>query len=382
MSNTDSAAEEPEKTGPAILLAAGGTGGHLFPAEALARELDKRGLVVELATDSRGMDYADTFPADAVHEITAGTVTGGSFGDKLQGGLALLRGVWECRGLLKQVRPRAVVGFGGYPSVPPVLAASLLRIPTVIHEQNAVMGRANRFLAGRAHAVATGFDIDDDHDYVGNPVRDAVLRFKDVEMPPALKGGRLRLLIFGGSQGARIMGEVMPPAIEKIPFESRKRLFICQQAREEDLLKVRAEYARMGVDFEVQPFFKDLPKRMAESHLVIARSGASTVAELAVMGRPSILVPLPGALDQDQAANARVLAEAGAAVIIPQKEFTPARMTEELMKRLADPEPLMAEGKAAKELGTPDAAAELADLVLEVAGLKSYMRSTEGSANT
>jgi UDP-N-acetylglucosamine--N-acetylmuramyl-(pentapeptide) pyrophosphoryl-undecaprenol N-acetylglucosamine transferase len=209
-----------------------------------------------------------------------------------------------------------------------------------------------------------------------------VLRFKDVEMPPALKGGRLRLLIFGGSQGARIMGEVMPPAIEKIPFESRKRLFICQQAREEDLLKVRAEYARMGVDFEVQPFFKDLPKRMAESHLVIARSGASTVAELAVMGRPSILVPLPGALDQDQAANARVLAEAGAAVIIPQKEFTPARMTEELMKRLADPEPLMAEGKAAKELGTPDAAAELADLVLEVAGLKSYMRSTEGSANT
>lgn len=356
--------------GPTVLLAAGGTGGHLFPAEALARELGRRGCSVELATDARGMDYADTFPADAVHEISSGTVTGRSVGEKLSGGLALLRGVWECRRLLKEVRPRAVVGFGGYPSVPPLFAATLVRVPSIIHEQNAVMGRANRFLSGRVSAVATGFDIDDDYDHVGNPVRDSVLAAARMEMPPALKGGKLRLCIFGGSQGAKIFSDVMPLAMERVPAELRKRLHIVQQAREEDLLKVKSDYAKMGLDNEVNNFFKDLPKRIAESHLIISRSGASTVAELAVIGRPSILVPLPGSLDQDQAANADILAEGGAARIVRQKDFTPEAIAKEIIARLADPEPLMEQAKAAKALGVPDAAGKLADLVFEVAKIK------------
>jgi UDP-N-acetylglucosamine--N-acetylmuramyl-(pentapeptide) pyrophosphoryl-undecaprenol N-acetylglucosamine transferase len=366
--------DEAPRQGPTILLAAGGTGGHLFPAEALARELDRRGYRVELVSDQRVSGYAKTFPAAAVHEITSGTVTGGSVGGKLRGLLNLAQGVWECRSLLKEVRPRAVVGFGGYPTVPPLLAASLMKIPTVIHEANAVIGRANRFLSGRVDAVATGFDlsdIDDDYVHVGNPVRDAVTLAARVEMPQALKGGRLRLLVFGGSQGAKVMGDIVPQAVEKVPADLRKRLHVTQQAREEDLLRIKAEYARMGVDNECNPFFRDLPKRMAESHLIISRSGASTIAELQVIGRPAILVPLPGALDQDQAANGEALAEGGAAEVIMQKDFTPQALSARLIEILNDPEPLMDKAKAARAQAIPDAASRLAKLVLDEAGLSS-----------
>ncbi|MGL4634940.1 MAG: undecaprenyldiphospho-muramoylpentapeptide beta-N-acetylglucosaminyltransferase [Beijerinckiaceae bacterium] len=362
--------------GPVILLAAGGTGGHLFPAESLARELVRRGCSVELVSDDRVADFANTFPADAIHEITSGTVTGGGIGAKIKGALALAKGVWECRKLLKHVQPRAVVGFGGYPTVPPVLAATFLKIPTVLHEQNAVMGRANRFLSGRVDRIATGFDLDnDDTVQVGNPVRDTVLNAARVEMPPALKGGRLRLLVFGGSQGARVMGEVVPPAITKLAPELRKRLHITQQVREEDILRVKAEYAQLGVDNECAPFFKDLPMRMAESHLIIGRSGASTVAELAVIGRPSILVPLPGSLDQDQAANAAILANEGAAEIMMQKTFTPDALSKRLTEIMDDPEQLMETARKAKELGISDAASRLADVVLRVAGLKNLIKA-------
>ncbi len=377
---TDDTDDERPK-GPTILLAAGGTGGHLFPAEALARELQNRGCAVELVSDDRVSEFADHFPADAIHEITSGTVTGKSLGDKAKGVLSLAKGLWECRGLIKAVHPRAVVGFGGYPTVPPVLAASLMKIPTIIHEQNAVMGRANRFLSGRVRAIATGFDIadeddddDDDFIHVGNPVREMVLAAARIEMPPALKGGRLRLVVFGGSQGARIMSEIVPYAIEKLPAEMRKRLHVTQQAREDDLLRVKADYAKMGVDNDCAPFFKDLPKRMAESHLVIGRSGASTVSELSVIGRPSILVPLPGSLDQDQAANAAVLADADAAEVIRQKDFTKEFLAERLAAILNDPEPLMAMGARAKALGITDAASRLADVVLKVAGLKNLVK--------
>ena len=362
--------------GPVILLAAGGTGGHLFPAESLARELVRRGCSVELVSDDRVADFADNFPAEAIHEITSGTVTGGGMGDKMKGALALAKGVWECRGLLKALRPKAVVGFGGYPTVPPVLVATMLKIPTIIHEQNAVMGRANKFMAGRVDRIATGFDIDEDDDdfvHVGNPVRETVLQAARMDMPPALKGGRLRLLVFGGSQGARIMGEIVPVAIEALPHEFRKRLHITQQVREEDMLRVKSDYARMGVDNECAPFFKDLPKRIAESHLIIARSGASTVAELSVIGRPSILVPLPGALDQDQAANAAILADAGAAEIMLQKVFTPDRLAKRLTEIMNDPEPLMEIAAKAKSMGITDAASRLADVVLKAAGLKNLV---------
>jgi UDP-N-acetylglucosamine--N-acetylmuramyl-(pentapeptide) pyrophosphoryl-undecaprenol N-acetylglucosamine transferase len=376
-----SAVEEEDKVprGPTILLAAGGTGGHLFPAEALARELVRRGCSVELVSDDRVADFADSFPADAIHEITSGTVTGGGIGDKIKGAMALAKGVWECRGLLKELRPKAVVGFGGYPTVPPVLAAIMLKIPTVIHEQNAVMGRANKFMSGRVDRIATGFDIDDDENgfvHVGNPVRESVLQAARIEMPPALKGGRLRLLVFGGSQGARIMGEIVPVAIEKLPLEFRKRLHITQQAREEDMLRVKSDYARMGVDNECAPFFKDLPKRIAESHLIIGRSGASTVAELSVIGRPSILVPLPGSLDQDQAANAAIFADEGAAEIMMQKVFTPDALAKRLTEILNDPEPLMDIAAKAKAMGISDAASRLADVVLKVAGIKNLVKPT------
>ncbi len=362
--------------GPLIVLAAGGTGGHLFPAESLARELQLRGCAVELISDDRVADFASSFPADAIHEVTSGTVTGKGMLGKLTGAIALARGVWECRGLLKRLQPRAVVGFGGYPTVPPLLAATLLRIPTVLHEQNAVMGRANRFLSGRVNRIATGFNIDQRFVHVGNPVRANVLEAAKIAMPLLHDGDPLRLLVFGGSQGARIMGEIVPPAVEKLSPESRARLHVTQQVREEDMARVQADYARLGVANECAPFFNDLPQRMAASHLIIGRSGASTVAELAVIGRPSILVPLPGALDQDQAANARVLADGGAAEIMLQNTFTPDALAQRLTDIIADPQTLQDIAAKAKQMGISYAASHLADVVLKVAGLENLVKPT------
>ena len=290
-----------------IVLAAGGTGGHLFPAESLARELKARGYRVELISDDRVAPFAATFPADRIHQIVSGTVTGAGLAGKLKGVLSLGRGLLQSRGLINSIKPAVVVGFGGYPSVPPVVAASMQGLPTVLHEQNAVMGRANRFLSTRVSRVASGFPIAH-ATHVGNPVRQAVIDAAALPFATPEPGGPLSLLVFGGSQGARIMGEIVPPAIAKLSPEHRARLRLIQQVRQEDMAAVQAEYARLGVAAECNPFFRDLPARMAQSHLVVARSGASTVAELGVMGRPSILVPLPGALDQDQAANARTLA--------------------------------------------------------------------------
>jgi len=255
-----------------------------------------------------------------------------------------------------------------------VMAAAMLRIPTVIHEQNGVMGRANRFLAGRVAAIATGFPEVKGIPatparvvHTGNPVRPAVLAAARTPFPAALHGGKLRLLVFGGSQGARVMSDIVPAAIERLPTEVLPRLVVAHQAREEDALRVMTAYARSVGHADVQPFFKDLPQRIAESHLVISRSGASTVAELAVIGRPSILVPLPGALDQDQAANARSLAEIGAATVIPQGEFTPERLAAEIMARIADPLRLEQAAAAAKAAGIADAAERLAALVVHTA---------------
>ena len=360
--------------GRCILLAAGGTGGHLFPAAALAAALKNRGAEVELATDDRALKYGGDFPARAIHAFPSATPTGGGALNKVRAAVMLGAGVAAALVKLSRLRPRAVVGFGGYPTAPPVLAASLLRIPIILHEQNAVMGRANRFLSSRASLIACGFPELNGADpaikaktrYTGNPVRPAVLAA--AKMPyPDLAGKRLNLLVTGGSQGARVMADVVPEALALLSADERQWVRLTQQARGEDKARVAAACARMKFPVEVAEFFADLPARIAAAHLVVGRAGASTVSELAVIGRPSVLVPFPHALDQDQAANAAALAAAGGAVVAPQAEFTPERLAAIVREALAAPAKLAASAEAAKTAGVPDAAERLADLVLEVA---------------
>ena len=362
--------------GSVILLAAGGTGGHLFPAEALAHALIARGARVHLATDTRAAAYAGggRFPAEAIHALPAATPSGGGLVTKLKAGLVLARGVLAGRSLAQRLKPSIVVGFGGYPSVPAVMGASLAGLPTIIHEQNAVLGRANRFLSGRATLIATGFAsvkgaeaVSDKLRHVGNPVRPAVMTASATPWRAPEPGGAVRLLVFGGSQGARVMADIVPPAVALMPAIEVTRLDIVQQARPEDEPRVAAAYAAAGAKAELAPFFNDLPQRMAGAHLVIGRSGASTVAELGVIGRGAILVPLPGSLDQDQAANAQSLADVGAAIRILQPDFTPERLAAELTALIHAPARLTAMAEAAKSAGIPDAASRLADLVLATA---------------
>lgn len=360
---------------PLILLAAGGTGGHLFPAEALATVLRGLGLRTALVTDERVGALADRFPAEEVVSVPAATPSGRSLVRAIEAAGTLARGVAASRALIRRLEPAAVVGFGGYPTVPPLVAAWLAGVPRVIHEQNAVLGRANRFLAKRASLVATGFPKvrglpslpQGRVVHTGNPIRPAVIEAAGAHYPAYHAGGTMRLLVFGGSQGARVMSEIVPDAIAKLPSEMQRRLAIVQQARDEDLARVASTYRALGVEAEVAPFFKDLPQRIARAHLVVSRAGASTVAELAVIGRPSILVPLPGALDQDQAANAATLADRGAALMLPQKDFTPDRLAAELERRFSNPELLASAALAAREAGVTDAAERLAAAILRLA---------------
>jgi UDP-N-acetylglucosamine--N-acetylmuramyl-(pentapeptide) pyrophosphoryl-undecaprenol N-acetylglucosamine transferase len=359
-----------------ILVTAGGTGGHLFPAESLSAELARRGHLVELATDERADRYGRAFPARAVNIVASATFRGRDPVSVARTVAALGRGTLQAIGLIRRLRPSVVVGFGGYPTFPPMIAAQLLRVPTLLHEQNAVMGRANRALAFAATRIALSFPstglmsdrLRAKAVHTGNPVRDMVISASRVPYAAADPEGRFDLLVFGGSQGARFFSECVPPAIGLLAPELRARLAIVQQARAEDVDAVRATYAGYGVAAEVAPFFIDLPARIAAAHLVVCRSGASSVGELSVIGRPSILVPLPGALDQDQAANAAVLSAAGGAWPIRQAELTPARLAEELTKAMTDPEQLAEAAAAARAAGRPDAVARLADLVEEVAG--------------
>lgn len=360
-----------------VLLAAGGTGGHLFPAEALARVLKQLGLRVVLATDDRAGGLAKSFPADEVVIIQSGTTSGRSPLRALKSLVSLGAGFVSSTMLLRRVQPAVVVGFGGYPTVPPLLAATFRKIPTIVHEQNGVIGRANRFLAGRVTMIATSFPtvrgipegISAEVALTGNPIRPSVIEAAKTLYPPALKGGKMRLLVFGGSQGAKVMSEVVPAALEKLKSDQLRRVVLTQQARDEDILRVRGAYARLLASADIQSFFKDLPQRIADSHLIIARSGASTVSELAAIGRPSILVPLPGAIDQDQAANARSLADVGGATVIPQSDFTPERLAAELTARFEDPDLLTRAAVAAKSAGVTDAAERLAAYVVRVGGL-------------
>ena len=356
--------------GNRVVVAAGGTGGHLYPAAALSHVLKARGFEVHLVTDERAEKYGGDFPAHDVHKIASASPSGGPVLSRVQAVLTLARGTFAARKLFAQIEPAAVAGFGGYPAVPPLLAAAWLHIPTLLHESNAVIGRANRFLAPRVDTIAKGFEILGGlpeklavrAHLTGNPVRPMVL--EAARMPfPDWSGGQMKILVTGGSQGARIFSDIVPAALGLVPEEFRRKLMLVQQARGEDADRVRRAYTGLGVDAEVQPFFPDLPARIAQAHLVIARSGASTVSELAVIGRPAILVPLPHALDQDQAANAKQLAEAGAATIAAQSVFSPQWLATSLMEAHARMDVLAARAAAAKRLGIPDAAERLAGLV-------------------
>ena len=317
---------------PLVMVAAGGTGGHLFPAEALGAALVRRGVAIALATDTRAAKYSDAF--SSMHVIPSATFRGRDPISIARTVSILGFGLARAYLMLGRQWPDIVVGFGGYPTIPPVMAAALRKIPTLIHEQNAVMGRANRLLAPRVNAIATGFAGVFDGDaklaakatQTGNPVRPAVVAVAGTAFQSPQANEPFQLLVFGGSQGARVMADIVPPAIAKLEPHLLMRLNIVQQARDEDAVRVRDAYKQAGVAAEVAPFFGDLPARMAASHLVISRSGASTVAELSAIGRPAILVPLPHALDQDQAANAAVLERAGGAIRLLQDKFTPDRL--------------------------------------------------------
>ncbi len=358
------------------MLAAGGTGGHLFPAFALAQELGRRGLAVDLVTDMRGDRYGTDFPARAVYRVPSATISGRSILGAGRTAVMLARGVLASYRLMGTLKPSAVVGFGGYPAFPPLVAATLRGIPTALHEQNAVLGRANRMLLGRVTAIATSFEQVKFLEgpalkkarFTGNPVRDQVIDWATQSYISPTADGPFSLLVFGGSQGARFFSETVPQAISLLPPETRRRLFVVQQCRPEDLKSVEEAYRMAGVRSQLAQFFANLPEEMAKAHLVIGRSGASTVAELAVMGRPSILVPLPHAIDNDQLQNARRLAESGGAWCIEQKELDAERLARSLAHLMSQPQTLTDAAAAAKAQGRPDAVQRLADLVDELIG--------------
>jgi UDP-N-acetylglucosamine--N-acetylmuramyl-(pentapeptide) pyrophosphoryl-undecaprenol N-acetylglucosamine transferase len=359
---------------PLILLAAGGTGGHLFPAEALGSVLLKRSLRVRLVTDERAVRYSGLFSDGMFDVVPSETVRSKNPIALARTGMMLAVGTLVGLNLVRKLKPAAMIGFGGYPTLPPLMAARLMGVPTLIHDSNAVLGRANRFLAKRVDAIATSLPGVFDRDpalaskatLTGTPLRPAVLAAAAQPYSALEANGPLRLLVVGGSQGARIMADIVPGAIERLEPALWRRLVLVQQVREEDFGRVKSVYDRLKVNAELAPFFTDLPARLAAAHLVVSRSGAGTVAELAGVGRPSILVPLPGAIDQDQFANAGVLMQAGGAIRIPQTEFTPDRLASEISALAAEPQRLGEMASHARGAGTLDAAERLADLVEKV----------------
>ena len=359
--------------GPAvqpIVIAAGGTGGHFFPAEALAAELIARGHRIVLMTDARsGGLSSPTFAAREQYVVRGAGIAGRGLWRGAKAVAALAAGVLQARGILARIDAACVVGFGGYPCVAPVLAASSLRHrpSIVLQEQNAVLGRANRFLAPRATILALGFKATQRvpagirTEFTGNPVRPAIAALSQASYVAATD--RIRLLVLGGSLGARVFSDVVPAAVRLLPEALRARLSVVQQTRPEDLERVKAAYAAVGIAAELSSFFPDVAVRLVAAHLVIARAGASTVAELAVAGRPAILVPLPGAIDDHQSANASALAAAGGAWVVPQPQFTPAALAQRLTSLLADPAALADAAVRARGHARADAASRLADLV-------------------
>jgi UDP-N-acetylglucosamine--N-acetylmuramyl-(pentapeptide) pyrophosphoryl-undecaprenol N-acetylglucosamine transferase len=356
----------------------------MFPAEALAAELLSRGFEVALATDQRGQTFSGALGAIPVHRLRAATL-GRGMGAKIRGTVELGLGYIQARRLLGRWKPAVVVGFGGYPSLPTVVAASHLKIPVLLHEQNAVLGRANRMLLGRATKIATSFRA---VRYVtdamrgrvvitGNPVRPAIAAIRDEPYPALTSDGPLKLLVLGGSQGARVFSEVVPAAIALLPDHLRQRIQVTQQCRREDIDSARDLFENSGVAAELSSFFPDVAERLSDCHLLVARSGASTVAEIAAAGRPAILVPYPFAMDDHQTANAEALADVGGAWLVPQSGFTPECLAARLQALMTLPATLAKAADAARAWGRPDAARRLADAVLATGGFMTATANDE-----
>ena len=352
------------------VLAAGGTGGHMIPAHALAEELIRRGHRVALVTDDRGARIPGLFEGVQVHILPAGRLSGGPIG-----WLKALRKIFLGRAmalrLYETFRPSAVIGFGGYPALPALMAAQRDRIPTLVHEQNAVLGRVNRLVAGKVDAIATAYhQVDrlpkaheDKVHLVGNPVRDEVLALREQPYPALGEDGIFRVLVTGGSQGASILSRVVPDGLGMLPEHFRRRLQVTQQCRAEDIEDVRARYAKLGIPADLATYITDMSDKLAWAHLFIGRAGASTIAELTAAGRPAILIPLPSATDDHQTANAREMAKAGGARMIAQRNFTAVELAKQMQKLGLEPGALANAASRARAVGRPSAASDLADLV-------------------
>ena len=353
------------------VLAAGGTGGHLIPAFALAAELHRRGHHLALITDERGAAIPGKPEYLTSHVLPAGRIAGMNPLAWLKGAKGVMEGRRMALRLFQSFQPSAVVGFGGYPALPTLLAATSAAIPTVLHEQNAVLGRVNRYFAGKVNAIATAFEQVDrldpkcDHKVtlVGNPVRADVLTLRDAPFPEFSEEGLLRILVTGGSQGARVLSEVVPDGLAMLPPALRSRLQVIQQCRPEDIDAVRARYAGHGIPAELATYFEDMAERLADAHLFIGRAGASTIAELTAVGRPAILIPLPIATDDHQAANTREIVAAGGARAIRQESFTATALAKQIQAMAQHPATLANAAHAAWNCGYPNAASDLADLV-------------------
>jgi UDP-N-acetylglucosamine--N-acetylmuramyl-(pentapeptide) pyrophosphoryl-undecaprenol N-acetylglucosamine transferase len=356
-----------------FVLAAGGTGGHMVPAHALAAELKRRGHGVLLITDDRGARFPGLFDGVPVHILPAGRLGGGPVG-WLKAARAVIAGRGQAKRLYRDHRPDAVVGFGGYPAFPSLLAASTMKIPTVLHEQNAVLGRVNRLLAGEAEAIGTAFEtverlkprFKERTVLVGNPVRDSIAKLGELPFPPFDEIAPLKILITGGSQGATVLGEVVPDGLGLLQPALRRRLQVVHQCRPDDIERVRKTYAELGIPAELMTYIEDMPDKLADAHLVIGRAGASTIAELTAAGRPAILIPFPAATDDHQTANAREMTRAGGARTIQQTNFTPTVLARQIEAMAADPVALNNAASRALSVGRPHAARDLADLVERV----------------
>ena len=354
-----------------FVLAAGGTGGHMVPAAALAAELTARGHRVALVSDARGARFPGLFDGIQTHVLPAGRFQV----KRPTGWIPAAREMWRGRAMARELyrtfRPAAVIGFGGYPAFPALLAAFADGIPTAVHEQNAVLGRVNRLVAGRVDAIATSYDrtqrlaakLSGKVHVIGNPVREAVLALRARPFPPLEEDGIFRVLVTGGSQGASVLSQVVPDGLAMLPVQFRRRLQVTHQARIEDIDAVRASYKAHEIPAELATYLPDMPEQLGWAHLVIARAGASTIAELTAAGRPAILVPLPGATDDHQTANAREITAAGGARTIPQPRFTAVELAKQMQKLGLDPAALENAAGRAKSVGKPDAVSDLADLV-------------------
>ena len=357
-----------------FVLAAGGTGGHMIPAHALAAELKARGHGVLLITDERGARFPGLFEGVPVHVLPAGRLGGGPIG-MLRAFGAVVKGRGQAKRLYREHRPDAVIGFGGYPAFPSLLAASSMKIPTVLHEQNAVLGRVNRLLAGEAEAIGTAYDqVDrlnpkyaDKAVVIGNPVRAEIARLGELPFPPFDEVAPLKILVTGGSQGASVLSKVVPAGLGMLAPSLRRRLQVVQQCRPEDIERVRSQYAELGIPAELTTYIEDMPGKIEDAHLIIGRAGASTVAELTAAGRPAILVPFAAATDDHQTANAREMVKAGGARAIQESSFTPDVLARQIEALAMDPVALNNAAARALSVGRPHAARDLADLVERIA---------------